>query len=289
MWERQYEHGRWNGHQLNILTTSLDGGKRLHVSEIPYAELPHIKVMGSKAANIELEVVFVGAGSLADANSFIADIEETPEGELEHQWLGEMSLVFETYSQSISTKRGLVTLSLTFVRSGITPTITATAIVRSKEQASIVENISKESFVQDVNEMNVSELNKVQEHFEEALNVLVDITNRLHIDNEQLQEINESVNAALDSVSGIANDPASFADQLSNAVDAVSEGVQSEPESESEAVDNSRSAQNLMLSQVKADASSTHYNVQMVTAAVKMSKDLTELEKADSFEIGKVA
>ncbi|MBY7827646.1 DNA circularization N-terminal domain-containing protein [Vibrio fluvialis] len=32
MWERQYEHGRWNGHQLNILATAIDGGQRLHVS-----------------------------------------------------------------------------------------------------------------------------------------------------------------------------------------------------------------------------------------------------------------
>ena len=287
MWERQYEHGRWNGHQLNILTTSLDGGKRLHVSEIPYADLPHIKVMGSKSSTFSITVVFVGASSLARANAFIAAIELSPCGQLEHPWLGELSLVFETYSQSLSTKLGLVEVSLNFIRAGITPTITAPTLIRSKEQASMVESISKKSFVQDVNGMNVSELNAVQEHFKEAVNVLVDITNRLHIDNEQLQEINESVNEALDSVSGIANDPLSFAEKVSNAVNAVSNGVQSESGSQSEAVDNSRSAQNLMLSQVKTDTPSNHYNVQMVTAAVKMSKDLAELEKADSFEVGR--
>ncbi|ELO4022977.1 DNA circularization N-terminal domain-containing protein, partial [Vibrio fluvialis] len=61
MWERQYERGRWNGHQLNILATAIDGGQRLHVSEIPYAELPNIRVMGSKSRTIKLDVVFVGA------------------------------------------------------------------------------------------------------------------------------------------------------------------------------------------------------------------------------------
>ncbi|MCE7598634.1 DNA circularization N-terminal domain-containing protein, partial [Vibrio fluvialis] len=74
MWERLYEHGRWNGHQLNILATAIDGGQRLHVSEIPYAELPNIRVMGSKSRTIKLDVVFVGADSLADANAFIANL-----------------------------------------------------------------------------------------------------------------------------------------------------------------------------------------------------------------------
>ena len=60
MWEREYEQGRWNGVALNILGTSLNGGKRLQVSEIPYAELPDIKVMGSSANNIEIDVVLVG-------------------------------------------------------------------------------------------------------------------------------------------------------------------------------------------------------------------------------------
>lgn len=60
MWDRKYEHGRWNGVELNILNTSIDGGKRLHVSEIPYADLPAVKVMGSSASKISIDVVFVG-------------------------------------------------------------------------------------------------------------------------------------------------------------------------------------------------------------------------------------
>ena len=285
MWERQYEHGRWNGHKLNILSTAIDGGKRLHVSEIPYAELPHIKVMGSKARNINLDVVFVGAGSLADANAFINNLEGSPKGELEHPWLGELPLVFETFSQSISTKRGLVTLSLTFVRSGVSPTITAPAIVRSKEQASIVESISGKSFSQEVEGMNVSEVNRTQGDFTGALNVLVDITNRLHLGDEMLQDINHSVNEAYAGLSSLANAPEEFANRFSSAVDMVANGVQAEPVSASEAVDNSRNAQALMLAQVKADAPSTHYNVQMVTGAVKMNRGLTMLEKAKAFDI----
>ncbi|MGF1842281.1 DNA circularization N-terminal domain-containing protein [Vibrio clamense] len=288
MWERQYEQGRWNGHKLNILSTAIDGGKRLHVSEIPYAELPHIKVMGSKARSFKLEVVFVGTGSLADANAFIDNLEASPEGELEHPWLGELPLVIEDFSLNINTKRGLVTLSLSFVRSGASPTINAPTIVRAKEHANIVEGISIKSFVQDVLNMDVHQINQTQEHFTESLNVLVDITNRLNLDDETLQDINHSVNEGFSGVSNLSNEPAEFAGLFRSAVDAVAGGVQAEPDSESEAVDNSRNAQALMLALVKDNAPSSHYNVQMVTAAVKMSKDLAELEKADSFDITKL-
>jgi len=285
MWERQYESGRWNGHKLNILSTAIDGGKRLHVSEVPYADLPHIKVMGSKARSVNLEVVFVGASSLVDANAFIASLEDSPEGELEHPWLGELPLVFETFSQSINTKRGVVVLSLSFMRSGIEPTITSSTVIRSKEQASIVEQLSTQSFSTDVAGMSVSEINQTQSDFTDGLNVLVDITNRLNLADDTLQNINHAINEAFSAVSSLSNQPESFATLFSTAVDSVADGIQSEPNSASEAVDNSRSAQTLLLGQVKDQPTTSHHNVQMVTAAVKVSKDITELEKNDQFDV----
>jgi len=285
MWERQYEHGRWNGHTLNILSTAIDGGKRLQVSDIPYADLPHIKVMGSKSRNINLEVVFVGASSLADANAFIDNLEASPVGELEHPWLGELSLTFETFSQSISTKRGFVSLSLTLVRSGVSPTITISTDVRVREQSAIVDSLSSASFSQDVNSMSVSEINQTQEEVTETLNVLVDITNRLDLADDTLQSINNAINAAFSAVSSLSAAPGDFADVLNTAINAVADGVQAEPTSVSEAVDNSRSASALMLDQVKDNSATHHHNVQVVTGAVKMSKDMTELELSEHFDV----
>ncbi|ERB66323.1 hypothetical protein N779_05485 [Vibrio coralliilyticus OCN008] len=241
MWERQHEHARWNGLKLNILSTSFDGGKRLQVSEIPYAELPHIKVMGTKARAFTIESIFVGASSLADANAFIESLEQQPKGELEHPWLGELVLVFEEHSLSINTKKGLVTLSLKFVRSGTSPSITAPTTVRTKAQADIVESLSKKSFVEEIKGLDVSQINEVQGNATSALNVLVDITNRLNLADDSLQDINLAINEAFSAVSSLSTNPAEFADLFSSAVDTVSEGVQSEPASESEAVDNSRS------------------------------------------------
>lgn len=294
MWERQYESGRWNGHKLNILSTSIDGGQRLHVSEIPYAELPHIQTMGSKARTIKLEVVFVGSSSLSDANTFIADLEETPTGELEHPWLGEMPLVYESYSQTISTKRGIVTLSLSFVRAGSQPTIKVPTIVSTKQLAVAVESTSASSFTNDVSNMNVEEINKTQNDFTEALDVLTDITHRInsnidqtqnYVGNNPLKDTYHTLNNAYASVSRLAAQPDYFSDAFGSAVNAVANVVQSEPDSESEAVDNSRTAQQQLLKQVKDDAVSPHYNIQMVTAAIKVSKDLVKIEKEDSFDV----
>ncbi|WP_075990095.1 DNA circularization N-terminal domain-containing protein [Vibrio fluvialis] len=289
MWERQYERGRWNGHQLNILATAIDGGQRLHVSEIPYAELPNIRVMGSKSRTIKLDVVFVGADSLADANAFIANLESSPSGELEHPWLGELTLVFETFSQNISTKRGVVTLSLSFVRAGTQPTINTSATVRVKQQASAVESVSAQSFARDVKSLSVADINQTQNDFTQSLNVLVDITHRLNLADDKLQSINSAINEAFGAISSISSAPDKFATLLSTAVDRVAEGVQSEPDSDSEAVDNARTAQQLMLGQVKEDAVTPHYNIQMVTGAVKVSKDVTRLEKQDQFDITAVS
>lgn len=285
MWERIYEHGRWNGLALNILSTSIEGGKRLQVSEIPYADLPHIKVMGSKARSFKIEVAFVGESSLVNANAFIDSIEATPKGELEHPWLGELPLVYEISSLSINTKRGLVVVSLGFIRAGTTPAITTQTKIRTKERVNQVEAISRRSFSKDVSAMDVHDINQTQNDFYGALNVMVDIVNRLGLAGDKMQSINHAINEAFSAVSGLNAKPDEFASQFSVAVDALASGIQVQPHSASEAVDNARSAQALMLGQIKDSATTHHFNVQMTTAAVKVSKDITELEKVDAFDV----
>ncbi|CAH7324923.1 DNA_circ_N domain-containing protein [Vibrio chagasii] len=285
MWERQYEHARWNGHKLNILSIVFDGGKRLQVSEIPYADLPHIKVMGTKASTYTVETVFVGPRSLAQSNALLDNLEATPEGELEHPWLGELSLVFEDVSQNISTKKGLVTLSLKFVRAGTSPSIKAPPVIRTKMQARVVERLAKERFVDEVKSLDVSQVNQVQAHATSALNILVDITNRVNLADEVLQEINRAINDAFTTISSVSTAPEEFANRFAASFDAVADGIQSESDSESEAVDNARSAQQLLLNQVKDNAPTQYHNTQMVTGAVKMNKDIINLEKGETYDI----
>ncbi|WP_299144326.1 DNA circularization N-terminal domain-containing protein, partial [uncultured Vibrio sp.] len=251
MWERQYEQAQWNGLKLNLLSTSFDGGKRLQVSDLPHADLPHIKVMGSKARHYTIETVFVGERSLVDANALIKSMEATPQGQLEHPWLGELDLFFQDFSQSISTKKGIVTLNLKFIRAGASPSITAASSVRTKTQADIVGDLSKASFANELKALDVSGVNQVQEETSRLLDVLVDVTNRLSLTHDTLQEISSAINEAYSAVSGLSTHPDELVEHLSNAVDAVASAVQSEPDSKSEAVDNARSAQALLLGEIR--------------------------------------
>lgn len=229
--------------------------------------------------------MFVGAASLADSNKFISALGKNPKGQLEHPWLGELPLVYEDHSQNISTKRGLVKLSLSFVRDGITPTITAPTLTSSADHATNVETISSRSFANDVEQMSVADINTTQANYRGALNALVDITSRMNLADDNHQDTNHAINEAINSVSNLNNEPVAFSESFSTAVDTVATNVRTEPTSPNQVVDNSRSAQAFMLNPVKADSPTSHFNTQMVTGAVKISRDLSELERANSFDI----
>jgi prophage DNA circulation protein len=300
MWERKYEQGRWNGLVLNILSTTIDGGKRLHISEIPYADLPTIKVMGSAASSFALEVVMVGAHSLVDANALLANLDKTPKGELEHPWLGELPLVFETYSQKIDTKLGLVTLSLSFVRGGELPAlssiITSGAVFDASMQSDEVIAVSSATFAADVDAASVSDMETLRARFTDLVTSLQGVASRLSIPSQTLSQLNQELNSALVAISSIANAPMQFAEQLSKTVKSVAKAVRSEnkvasvsisssSQLASEAVDNSRMAQVAMLELIVLDVPSAHFNVQLVVAAVLMSKDIAELTQRDGFDV----
>ncbi|MGR6860824.1 DNA circularization N-terminal domain-containing protein [Aliivibrio salmonicida] len=300
MWERKYEQGRWNGLVLNILSTAIDGGKRLHISEIPYADLPTIKVMGSAASNLSIDVVLVGRNSLVDANVLLANLDKTPKGELEHPWLGELPLVFETYSQKIDTKLGLVTLSLSFVRGGELPAlssiVTSGAMFDVSVQSDEVIAVSSTTFAADVDAASISDIETLRTRFTGLVTNLQGVTSRLSIPSQTLSLLNQELNSALIAVSSIANAPMQFAEQLSKTVKSVAKAVRSESKAASvsvgssgqlasEAVDNSRMAQTSMLELIDLSAPSAHLNVQIVVAAVLMSKDIAELTQRDSFDV----
>ncbi|WP_372087755.1 DNA circularization N-terminal domain-containing protein [Vibrio sp. 10N.286.46.A8] len=68
----------WSGHNLNILSTFFDGGKRL----------PHIKVIGTKARTYTIEAVFVGSTYLVDVNALINNFDVEPKPDREFTILG---------------------------------------------------------------------------------------------------------------------------------------------------------------------------------------------------------
>ncbi|OCH17008.1 hypothetical protein A6E04_19330 [Aliivibrio logei] len=290
MWERKYEQGRWNGLELNILSTAIDGGKRLHISEIPYAELPVIKVMGSAASNLSLEVVLVGSNSLVEANALLANLDKTPKGELEHPWLGELPLVFQTHSLKIDTKLGLVTLSLAFVRGGELPTLSSVVaasgiVFNAVTQADEVMSVSSATFVDDVDGASISDMNELRARFTGLVTKLQSIASKLSIPSQILSQLNQELNSALVAISSIANAPMQFAEQLSKTVNGLTKAVRSEKRPTNEAVDNARLAQTSMLELIDPNVPSPHFNVQLVVAAVLMSRDIADITPRDDFDV----
>ncbi len=289
MWERKYEQGRWNGLALNILSTSIDGGKRLHVSDIAYAELPVIKVMGSSASNLSVDVVLVGNNSLADANALLANLNKTPKGELEHPWLGELPLVFESYSQKIDTKLGLVTLSLSFVRGSDLPAlhsvVAASAAFDAVAQSNKVIAVSSATFVADVDAASVSDMDTLRAQFTGLVTNLQGIASKLSVPSQTLSHLHQELNSAMVAISSIANAPMQFAEQLAKTVASVAKAVRTESHAGNEAVNNARMGQASMLELIDPDAPCAHFNVQLVIAAVLMNKDIAELIERDSFDV----
>ena len=294
MWERKYEQGRWNGLELNILSTTIDGGKRLHISEIPYAELPVIKVMGSAASTLSIDVVLVGHNSLVDANALLANLDKTPKGELEHPWLGELPLVFETYSQKIDTKLGLVTLSLAFVRGGALPVLSAvvtssSVVFNAVTQTDEVMTVSSVAFVEDIEAASISDMDHLRARFTGLVTRLQSIASKLSVPSQILSQLNQELNSALVAISSIANAPMQFAEQLIKTVKSVAKVVRSESKvtnnATRSAVDNARMAQASMLELIDPNVPSAHFNVQLVVAAVLMSKDIAELTQRDGFDV----
>mgnify|MGYP000400953395 CR=1 FL=1 len=290
MWERKYEQGRWNGLELNILSTAIDGGKRLHVSDIPYAELPTIKVMGSAASTLSLDVVLVGTNSLVEANALLANLDKNPTGELEHPWLGELSLVFKTHSLKINTKRGLVTLSLSFVRGGKLP---ALSVVTSSKgvpfdavaQADDVMVLSSNAFVNDINALEPSGMAQLRTRFTNLVTKLQSIASKLNAPSQLISSLNQELNSALEAISSIANAPEQFAEQLSKTVRSVAKAIRSEAHSVSQAVDPVRIAQASMLDLIDPLVPTAHFNRQLVIAAILMNKDIETLTPRDTFDV----
>ena len=289
MWQKEFEVARFNGHVMNIISTTIDGGQRLQVSELPYSDLPHIVAMGASAKTITLEVVFVGASSLIDSNALLDAFNESNTGQLEHTWLGELEVCFKTYSQKISTNRGLVNLTLSFIRMNSEQIKLSKQLLSNSKNTSTseaikqVESISSAQFIDDVPLMNLDEIKNAQVLFKAALDELVSITSRLNVPFEMLNIVNSAINNAFNSVSVLLTEPFTLANNTSCAFRLVSHSIQSE-QMQNDIVDTSRAAQKALLNAINTTAPQ-HLNVQLIVGAVEMNKDLIKLEQVETFDL----
>ncbi|WP_028864305.1 DNA circularization N-terminal domain-containing protein [Psychromonas aquimarina] len=310
MWERKVKTAKWNGVAFNIQQTTLDNGKRLHVAELPYADEPQIKVMGAKAKAVSLEAVFVGGDSLMDANAFVAELEDSPIGSLEHPYLGELSLVYQSSSQSFSTKKGLVTLSLKFLKQGKHVVLTSTHLDEkpvSRLSADVM-SASSEQFVRDVEQASPAQITSLQDDFTSLLNTLKSIANRATQGSMRLARLHHQIQDGINAVNTIIDVPAAYAAHLDAVIDSLKKVLFDESSaSENNSSDSAQSlgqaspnkttvsqslanktgmsmtqsACTLMHKLIKPGSVSAHCNIQITVAIVLLSEELDLLDKEE--------
>ena len=214
MWDKQYKKAKWNGLVFDILNTEETRANKVHVEELPYSDDPYIKQMGVKAKALKITAVFVGEQSLASANSFIDSIEANPTGKLEHPYLGELELEYLTSSISFSTRKGIVNVSLTFVRQGKEITLPELLSERIEPLIIQAETASANKFVELVDSLSVSEYTSLRLEFSTFLNKIKKIAATLQIPSQLVSELVREINDGLNAISSIINAPQAFADQF---------------------------------------------------------------------------
>jgi prophage DNA circulation protein len=286
MWERKVKTAKWNGVAFNIQQTTLDNGKRLQVVELPYTDVPHIKVMGAKAKGINLEAVFVGVNSLADANAFVAKLESDPIGALEHPYLGEMSLVYQSCSQSFSTKKGLVTLALKFLKQGKAVALTRVRIDEKplSELSNDLMAASKQQFMRDIAAASPDEISTLQDDFNNLLSTLKSIASRSTQDSLRLTRLHHEIQDGISAVNTIVNAPGNFADHLSAMFDNLRRVLLDDKDDNSSsnvALNPLHTAAHSLRKRISARPVSAHCNIQITVAIVLLSEELALLSTTE--------
>ena len=300
MWKREITKATWNGVPFNIRQTTLDTCKRLHVVELPYVDEPYIKVMGAKSKGVNLEAVFVGATSLVDANAFVAELESTPMGTLEHPYLGELSLVYQSASQSFNTKKGLVTLSLKFLKQGGDITLINSVVDKKtiEQLADVVIEASGAQFVKDIAAASPDEVSSLMDDFYDVLNVLKRVANKISAVNTKLVSFFNQIQDGINAVTTILNAPATFASLVSGLVGELVSTLSDEDTvaaSSPEAVlDLNRSAASLLRNTITTSTTTTslasaHCNIQITVACVLLSNELALVAGDESLELATFA
>jgi prophage DNA circulation protein len=280
MWERKTDKAKWNGRVLHIQSTTLDGGKRLHISEMPYQDNAHVKVMGAKSRSVSIEAVFVGVNSLADANALVAELESNSEGSLEHPYLGELSLVFETSSQKFSTKKGLVTLSLKFIKQGTSVVLTRLDVKPVRQLALTVIEESNKQFVIDVEQASPEQVEAMKLDLTTALNALRNIANRATQSSFKLARLHRQIEDGFTAVAMLTNAPGAYSAHFSAIVDSLKS-----TSTESESASSSQLAIEKLSKAITPNADFAHNNILISTAVVWLSDDLSLLSHTENIDI----
>lgn len=283
MWPRKYKHASWNGITFNILKTDEVDSMRLDARSLPNRDEPYIKPMGSGIQKIDINAIFIGPNSLADANAFVRKLKKNPEGVLEHPELGELKLVFENVRRTITTTKGQVTLVINFLKQG-KPVILQRVSSRSVSSlTSSVLDAGTNQFEQQIqiNAANVSEIAQVQDEYQVLLDDMSYLFSQIKLPSDELADLFRQINEVKGKVSSIANDPKAFAVSVNALLSDFSSIANTEQPQTYEAISLERST-NLKLINNEATANTNLLKLQATTTRIKTSRELATVENSQS-------
>lgn len=287
MWDRQFEAASWNGVAFNILKTTRDGGKRLQVVEMPYKDDPAIWILGGKAKGYQIDAVFVGEQSLEDANTFEAQLDSDPVGKLEHPYLGELDLVYQDSSFSFSTKKGMVTLSLKFIKQGAAVVIPASSIKSIETYTQTVIEHSTADFVRTVEQATPDQIATLQVEFTSMLGKLRFIANQMQRPGIVLASLNRQISDGLSAISTIANAPGAFADHLNASLSSLVGSVKQSSGSQQStaATVSSASFANDQLKKVEQSSTTNHIKTLTTMASIETNQSIKTISLDDPWPL----
>lgn len=227
MWQREFDVASWNGTPVNLLRTFIERGKRVNVQHLPYADEPFVEVMGEDSRGYKFDAIFVGKDSLGQASAFIAALSSEPEGTLEHPYLGELELIYIKSSQSFSTKKGEVILTLEFAMPGLPITLPATYSKSVEALTAEADEWAMLDFSEAMKGLPLDEVNKVKAKLDAFVGKLNKLSSQLQLPITVLGQVQTKIQSALGAIVTIANSPRAFASALFGAVNGLVSGIQS--------------------------------------------------------------
>jgi signal transduction histidine kinase len=110
-----------------------------------------------------------------------------------------MSLVYQSVSQSFSTKKGLVTLALKFLKQGKAVALTRVRIDEKplSELSNDLMAASKQQFMRDMAAASPDEISTLQDDFNNLLSTLKSIASRSTQDSLRLTRLHHEIQAAV--------------------------------------------------------------------------------------------
>jgi len=285
VWSEEFSVASWNGVSFHMLKTNESHGQRIQVSELPYSDEPVVDTLGAKAGKFQFSAVFVGAESLKDAKTFQAELSANPIGVLEHPYLGELDLVYQDSSvEHISTKKGLVSVSISFVKQGATIVIpdSVTNNIQSYTQPVVV--ASTVQFIEQVESATPDEIETIKNEIGSVLDKVRSITDQLNISATEKNQIVQKIRATQSNVSSLSNSPDDFTSQLNDSMNSVNQGINIiETTEQSFTVLDQSHLSALKLKKLEDTNTTEHLKVLTTISAIETSGTLKELEKSDEW------